>query len=63
MKEFGGKIFLKVTPLVGGKEAQAAFDTEIYLNGEVAAEIYRKFEVHLRVHIDGNEGWPASKGG
>lgn len=59
MKQFEGKIIFKVqspderlperTRTLS--EEASALDTEVYLNTEVAAETYRRFGVHLRVHI------------
>lgn len=67
MREFTGKIMMKVKdqPNYPNPEA-AAFDAEVYLNGDVASEVFKRYGVSIRVHIQGGTGsWSeeeASKG-
>jgi len=56
VKQFEGKAIMRVDdsqrPKYPAPEA-AALDAEVYLNGEVANEVYHRFGVALRVHVQG----------
>ncbi len=55
MKQFDGKVILKVDPQPNYPSPEAAaLDAEIYLNGDVASEVYQRYGVSLRVHIQGD---------
>ncbi len=57
MQKFEGKIILQVEQEGNqthyASEESAVLDTEEYLNGDVASEVYKRYGVSLRVHVQG----------
>jgi len=54
MKQFEGKIIMKIPELSRtgySSPEEAALGTEIFLNGEIASQIFNRFGVSIRVHI------------
>lgn len=37
--------------MVEDKRDEAVFNTEVYLNGDVANEVFRKYGIYIRVHL------------
>ena len=51
------KKFKGIVTFLTTKDAseEAAFDTEVYLNGDVANEVYKRYGVAIRIHIQSEE--------